>query len=70
MTANEKNDIIRDLATEIITLLDSKPISPLMPWMIPTTPDEFAATIAGQCAYLAVEIVKLVTDSPITINPN
>ena len=70
MTAAKNLETIRNYATEMLCLIDSKPLEQPMPWMIQCTAEEHAATIAGHCAKMAVEIVKLVTDRPITIEPN
>jgi|GEM_PF-7120120 len=69
MSNTEQLAAIRNLANEILGLIDSKPISPLMPWMIESTPEEHAATIASHCAKLAAEIVSMVIDRPTTIDP-
>ena len=70
MTTIENTEIIRNYATAILELLNSKPLDPPMVWMTPATPEEFAGIIARQCASMAVEIAKLVIDRPITIEPN
>lgn len=59
MTNTEKLEAIRNIATEMLNLIDSDPLAQPMAWMTASTPEDHASTIAGHCAKLACEVINI-----------
>ncbi len=64
MTTTQKIEIARNIATEILSRLDSEPLHEgdegWMVWMIPATAEEHKICVLGQCASLAQTLAETV----------